>query len=212
MWIVVALVTVLALVIGGVVALVVRGGDEEDDPPASSRADADPSDEPTETDSEPTGEPTDPAEPSESAEPTDVPVGDTLPLGESATVGDWVVSIDAVEQDATQQIADTNAFNEPATGQYVLVDLTATYQGAGKSDAWLNVQPKFVEPNGAENPAYECIAVVPEPAFNTPSLRRGESTSYQVCFDVPAENIEGGRIVIVDLADFGGEGVAWAVE
>jgi hypothetical protein len=189
MWIVVALVTVLALVIGGVVALVVRGGDEEDDPPASSRTDADPSD-----------------------EPTDVPVGDTLPLGESATVGDWVVSIDAVEQDATQQIADTNAFNEPATGQYVLVDLTATYQGAGKSDAWLNVQPKLVEPNGAENPAYECIAVVPEPAFNTPSLRRGESTSYQVCFDVPAENIEGGRIVIVDLADFGGEGVAWAVE
>ena len=62
------------------------------------------------------------------------------------------------------------------------------------------------------NPPTPCIAVVPEPAFNTPSLRKGESTSYQVCFDVPAKNIEGGRIVIVDLADFGGEGVAWAVE
>jgi hypothetical protein len=76
----------------------------------------------------------------------------------------------------------------------------------------VNVQPSFVEPDGTEHSYYECIAVVPEPGFNTPSLRRGDSASYQVCFDVPADSIAGGRIVVIDVMNFGDAGAAWAVQ
>lgn len=213
LWIVVALVAVLVLALAAAVALTVLGRDGDDDTPASSRTDVDPTPEPTEDLGEPTEDPTD--EPAETdsvpAEPTPEPTEPTLPLGESAPVGDWVVSVDAVEQDANQLIEDTNDFNVPPIGQYVVAELTVTYQGAGRSDAWLDVQPSFVEPDGTEHPHYECSAVVPEPAFNTPSLRRGDSASYQVCYDVPVDSISGGRIDIVDLANIGDEGVAWAV-
>jgi len=229
LWIVVGLVTVLILALGGAVAVAVLGGDEDDDSPTSSRTDEDPANDPTdrasdEATEDPTDEPTDRAsnhateDPTDEAtdeateDPTDLPADGALPLGESASVGDWVVSVDAVEQDADQLIEDANEFNEPPTGQYVVAELTATYQGAGRSDAWVNVQPSFVEPDGTEHSYYECIAVVPEPGFNTPSLRRGDSASYQVCFDVPADSIAGGRIVVIDVMNFGDAGAAWAVQ
>jgi hypothetical protein len=33
-----------------------------------------------------------------------------------------------------------------------------------------------------------------------------------VCFDVPADSIAGGRIVVIDVMNFGDAGAAWAVQ
>jgi hypothetical protein len=219
LWLVVALVVVLVLAVGGALALTVFNGDD-DTPAASSSEDStdEPSDDPTASEetadvpTEPTEEPTDEPTEEPTEEPDEPASGDDLPLGESAEVGDYVVSVDGVQQDADEVIAQTNQFNDKPQDRYVLVDLSVEYGGGKGGDAWLDLQPSFVDGTGTEHPAYECSAVVPKPGFEVPTLKKGQSGSYQVCFDVPVDAIAGGTIRVGDTYDFDAPGVTWALE
>src|SRR3712207_55943 len=48
---------------------------------------------------------------------------ETVPLGVPAQVGDYEVTVDAVELNADATVAAANDFNEPPAGQYVMAQL-----------------------------------------------------------------------------------------
>jgi hypothetical protein len=51
-------------------------------------------------------------------------VEETVPLGVSSQIGDYQVTVDAVELNANATVAGANQFNEPPAGQYVIAQLT----------------------------------------------------------------------------------------
>jgi hypothetical protein len=62
-------------------------------------------------------------------EETPAPAADVVPLGVPAQVGDYQVTVDAVQLDGNAAVAAANDFNEAPTGQYVIAQLTVTYTG-----------------------------------------------------------------------------------
>jgi hypothetical protein len=205
-WIVVALVVVLVLALGGLVGVLVLSGDDDETPVADN------TEETSERTDSATTEPTDSA----TTEPTEHPSSDTpeglLAVGESATIGRFVLTVDEVVQDGDDIIADAMAGNPPAAGQYVVVDLTVLYEGRGKAEPFVDLQSNFVEADGTEHAYYECAATTAEPGYLAPSLRAGDSASYQICYDVPPAAVTDGHLAFFDLADYGSSTVDWALE
>lgn len=135
-----------------------------------------------------------------------------LALGTPARVGDYSVAVTAVTQDATQVVAEANPYNEAAQGRYVLVDLTATYDGqAPEATPWIDLTVGFQGTDARNYATTSCTAVLPNPAFDQPGLRAGGTASYQVCFDVPAEAIAGGLVSVERFANFQDDQVAWSL-
>ncbi|GAA3711759.1 hypothetical protein GCM10022377_26480 [Zhihengliuella alba] len=134
------------------------------------------------------------------------------PLGATAAVGDYQVTVDAVNPDAGEAIAAVNEFNEPATGQYVLAELTVTYEGAEEGTPWLDLSIELAGSDARIYSTTTCTAVLEKNSVEQPNLARGGSTSYQVCFDVPAEAVHGAALRVGAALDFNGESVAWNVQ
>lgn len=146
-------------------------------------------------------------------EPEPEPESGDKALGETATIGDWTVAVTEVDTDATAEVLSFNEFNEqPSNGIYVLVSVDATYEGDAEGDAWLDLELGLQGADARQYASYDCSAVV-EPSFTEePTVTNGGSVSGKVCFDVPAEALEGDWTVFVeDLFSFTGDGKAhWA--
>jgi hypothetical protein len=76
-----------------------------------------------------------PADPGEDEDVASTP--EIVPLGVPAQVGDYEVTVDAVELNGNATVAGANEFNDPPTGQYVITQLTVTYLGTEEgTPAW----------------------------------------------------------------------------
>lgn len=135
-----------------------------------------------------------------------------LTLGESAEVGEYTVTVTAVNLDAGDVLAEANQFNEPATNQYVLADVSVVYTGAEEGDAWLDLSHVFMGTDARQYDASACDAVTPAPVMEAPTLNSGGAADYQVCFDVPAEAMDGGRIFVEESFSWDESRAYWAVQ
>lgn len=135
-----------------------------------------------------------------------------LALGESAEVGEYTVTVTAVNLDAGDVLAEANQFNEPATNQYVLADVSVVYTGAEEGDAWLDLSHVFMGTDARQYDASACGAVTPAPVVEAPTLNNGGAADYQVCFDVPADAMDGGRIFVEESFSWDESRAYWAVQ
>lgn len=122
-------------------------------------------------------------------------------LGESAVVGDYTVTVTAVNPNANDVIAAESEFNEAPAHQYMLVDLTVVYEGDVQGNPWIDLPVSFVGNDGATYDATSCFADLPVDGWDVDALDPGVSGSYQVCMDVPAEAVAGGSVGVGSLYD-----------
>lgn len=148
------------------------------------------------------------------AEEADAPAAAdaVLPLGQTGELGEYTVTVDSVTQDANDVIAGENSFNDPPTGQYVLVDLTVTYNGADEGDPWLDLSTNFVGTDARKYDTTSCMAVVPNEASSVPTLLAGGTASYQVCMDLPPAAIAGGQVEVSESFSFDDTALVWAIQ
>lgn len=132
-----------------------------------------------------------------------------LAIGTVAPVADYSVTVTGVVQNANDVIAAANEFNEAPVGQFVLVELTTTYNGDTEGNPWIDLSPSFMGTDARDYSTTSCSAVLPNDGFTQPTLRTGGTTNYQVCFDLPAEAISGGHVSVEGLLDFTGEPAVW---
>src|SRR3954471_7986239 len=66
------------------------------------------------------------------------PAAAVLPLGQPGQLNEYTVTVDRVTPNGNGLVAAANQFNDPPTGQYVLVGLTVTYNGADEGDPGLD--------------------------------------------------------------------------
>jgi hypothetical protein len=192
---------VLGAALGGVAVAVAQGGSSDNasprPAPATVTVTAPPSGEST---SAPGAPETATAEPSTSSG------GAALPLKTLAAVGqDYRVSVRDIDLDANDVIASANPFNEPPKGRYVLATIRAKYVGGGEGDPWIDLTVKYVGTDHRQYDESSCDAVVPRESYDQPTLQRGGTANYQVCFDIPPQAIEGGEIFVEDSLSFSNE-------
>lgn len=122
-------------------------------------------------------------------------------LGESAVVGDYTVTVTAVNPNANDLIAAESEFNEAPTYQYMLVDLTVVYEGDLQGNPWIELPVAFVGNDAVTYDSTSCFADLPIDGWDIDALDPGVSGSYQVCMDVPAEAVAGGSVGVGSLYD-----------
>lgn len=138
--------------------------------------------------------------------------GQTEALGETARVGEYNVTVTGVDTNATQEVLAVNPLNDDPAGQYVLVDLTVEYVGNEEGDPWLDLETKFV---GTDAKQYDSATgvVVALRDYDVPTLEKGGTAQYQVCMDVPADAVSGGKVLVEPTFSMqGNDGVYWAVQ
>jgi hypothetical protein len=143
--------------------------------------------------------------PSQLAETTPegtAPAGEVVPLGVPAQVGDYQVTVSAVELDATATVAAANDFNEPATGQYVITELTVTYTGTEEGMPGFDLTAVLHGSDARQYSDTECSAVLPDDAMDAPTLNPGGSDTFQFCMDVPPTALTGGQLSVEPTMSF----------
>ncbi|MCZ2804884.1 DUF4190 domain-containing protein [Modestobacter sp. VKM Ac-2983] len=135
-----------------------------------------------------------------------------LPVGQSGELSEYTVTVDSVTPNGNDVVANENQFNEAPTGQYVLVGLTVTYNGADEGDPWLDLTTEFVGTDARKYDTSSCFAVIPNEATEVPTLLSAGTASYQVCMDVPPTAIEGGQVEVSESFSFEDDSLVWAIQ
>ena len=122
---------------------------------------------------------------------------DPKALGTGGDVAGFCATVTAVVPDDTASLQAGNQFNEPPTnGQYMRVDIAATYTGAGSAKASLEIYLTLVGGDGKRYDDFDCDATFDDKltfAGETPS---GETTRGAFCLDVPARAVQGGVLTL----------------
>jgi hypothetical protein len=134
-----------------------------------------------------------------------------LGLGETAEVGDYTVAVTAVNLDGDDVVAGADEFNEPATNQYVVVDLSVVYNGDAEGTPYVDLLTTLDASDARQYDETSCSAVLPRDGIGAPTLTTGGSTEYQVCMDVPPAATEGATVFVEPTFSVDGERAYWAV-
>lgn len=140
------------------------------------------------------------------------PAADVVPLGVPAQVGDYQVSVDAVQLDGNAAVAAANEFNEAPTGQYVIAQLTVTYTGAEEGTPGWDLSAVFHGTDARQYSDADCMAALADDAMEAPTLNPGGSDTFQFCMDVPPSAIPGGQLSVEPTMSFEDERVYYAVQ
>ncbi len=120
------------------------------------------------------------------------------PIGTAITQGDWTVTINSVNLDATAEITADNMFNDaPDAGMvYILVNVTATYNGTDAEGAspWSTVN--YVTVDGVTIDGTEKFISPPDAFDITTVLYEGASTTGNVALQVPADTAGEGVLAV----------------
>lgn len=127
--------------------------------------------------------------PEEEAEPA-APAGTRdAPLAFDSVIenDDWTFSFTAFTPDGNETVAAANQFNEaPGDGQvYVIVDASATYQGADEGNSMM-VAVDYVTADGTVISSWDSMAAGVDPSFGQASLYAGAADEGKLVFLVPA--------------------------
>ena len=111
-------------------------------------------------------------------------------------MGYWKVKVVSVTLDADEIVASQNEFNRPpqAEDQYVLVKVEATRTGGEPAAFWADVYCTFAGSGGS---TFETtLADVPDSIKETAKASKDASVSGTIVFEVAADQVPGGVLVM----------------
>lgn len=151
-------------------------------------------------------------EPAQESAPEEGTRKNPYPIGSAVTDGDWTVTINSVTLNANDAITAENMFNDaPADGtQYLMVNLTATYNGAEADGMMPMLTLEYVTADGNTINSYDAMIVPPEQFDSLSTLYEGASTTGNLAFAVPAATAGDGVLAL--RADMVGDKVFVAVQ
>jgi hypothetical protein len=150
-----------------------------------------------------------PSDPAENGQPD---AAAALPLGQSGELSEYTVTVDSVTTNGNAIVEGANQFNSPPTGQYVLVDVTVTFNGSDDGDPWLDLTTEFVGSDARKYDASSCSAVTPNAVSDVPTLLSGGTASFQLCMDVPPTAVDGGQVKVSESFSFDDVSATWAIQ
>ncbi|MGO1538641.1 MAG: hypothetical protein ACTHW3_04635 [Leucobacter sp.] len=134
-------------------------------------------------------------------EPTEAEVGtrdNPYPLGTTIEQGDWAVTINSVDLNATDALMASDLYNEsPGDGNvYMMTNLTATYNGDNPDGEtpWVTVDYVTVEGNTING--LDQILIAPDEFDIMSTLYDGASTTGNQALEIPADTAADGVLAV----------------
>lgn len=140
------------------------------------------------------------------------------PAGSTVKLGEYTVSLGATATNANDAIAAENQFNEaPVAGrQFVMVPVTATYNGSESGLPWLDLSVNFVgsagNTYGGSGSTDDYCGVIPVALSDQGEIYGGATSAGNVCVSVPSAEIEGGTWVVEESLSFDDSKVFFALK
>lgn len=108
--------------------------------------------------------------------------------GTTLTSGDWQITLNSFESDATQKVLAANSFNQPpaAGKQYALATFTVKYTGEG-SKSTFDLSFAYITAAGNVIRTYDNDAVTPDPELDG-EVYTGGSLTGNVDFEIPKDD------------------------
>lgn len=136
-----------------------------------------------------------------------------LALGSTIREGDWEVTLNSVDLDATDAVVAENPVNDqPEEGNgYVMANVTVTYVGddaAGATPSGVRVEYVTSEGNSFDSTAN--MLIVPDYFNRSETLYEGASTTGNFGMEVPIDGVESGNMLL--SPSMFGDGVFFEVE
>ena len=121
-----------------------------------------------------------------------------LPVGSSVESKEWSYKINSVELNGTDAVLAANTFNDaPSDGQqYMLINVTATYNGNDPEGATPFGSVAYVSADGNTFASHDTLAVAPDAFDQMTTLYEGASTTGNIAIAVPSEGIENGVLAV----------------
>lgn len=130
-------------------------------------------------------------------------------LGEEVQVGDWVVVVTDVNEDATDVILAEDETNEPPVEgrQFVMVTIDATYNGTATGTAWVDLSLGI---DGADGTTYEggvddFCGIQPNSLFDLEEQSPGETVTGTHCAALPEDQVAGSQLGLENFLAMDGE-------
>lgn len=141
-------------------------------------------------------------------------IGNPIELKSPGIVGEWRVSVDSVDFDATATILAQNQFNDPPDSgySYVLVTLEATYEGSETGDPWFDIRGKVL---GAARIAHEGFesycGVIPNDFTAVGDVQAGTTVVANMCWSVPTDDTDSLILILEDYQTYDGGRLFYAL-
>ncbi|WP_246360775.1 hypothetical protein [Haloechinothrix aidingensis] len=132
---------------------------------------------------------------------------DPLELGTTIEMGEWSLAVTEVDPDAAEDIIAENEFNEPPVDgrQFVMFQVTATYNGEESGTAWVDFGWAVVGSSGntfGGASMDDHCGVIPNPLNETGETYPDGEVSGNVCVSAPSDQLDGGSIRVEDSFSF----------
>lgn len=117
-----------------------------------------------------------------------------LDVGESGRVDDYDVTVTSIVPDATAKILAADEYNDPPeNGQYATVELEVIYRGDDEATPAMDLS---VVLSGSDKVQYEESHCDNSADSDYSTIESGGKLTLNVCFDAPAEAIDGGLVFV----------------
>lgn len=117
-------------------------------------------------------------------------------IGETVELGDWRITVTAVEEDADATIAKANQFNEKPDHRYTMFTYEAAYAGDART-AHVGADLTWSFTTGEAEVVETDDQVTPGDNQNWPSeVRTGGTARQQIVFDVEPATLDGGVLSV----------------
>jgi hypothetical protein len=121
------------------------------------------------------------------------------PIGTKIKHGDWEFTLNSVNLDATEEIANENQFNDPpADGNvYIVTNVTSTYLGDDEDGMTAFPVIEFVAKDGNSYGDTESMAVAPDQLDIAKTLYNGGSVTGNIVLEVPTDSLDDGVLAVI---------------
>lgn len=141
-------------------------------------------------------------------------LGNPIELNSPGMIGDWRVSVVAVDVDAADLVRAENQFNDaPDPGStYVLVTVEAEYEGSDSGDPWFDIRAKLL---GLSRVAYEGFeaycGVIPDDFTAVGETEAGKTIRGNLCWEVAESDLASLVLILEDNQSFDGGRLFYAL-
>jgi hypothetical protein len=140
---------------------------------------------------------------------------DPAAMGVTGQTGPYLITVTGTNPDATDQILEMDSFNEgPADGyRFVLINVSVTYIGDGVGDPGVELSYDGVGQSGTEySTAADSCGIVTNDEFSTGDLFTGAVVTYNVCWQVAADDADSLLLQVASYGDGSGETVWFSLQ
>lgn len=120
------------------------------------------------------------------------------PIGTTISDGDWDLTVNSVDLDATEAVTADNMFNDaPEEGEvYALINITMTYNGDDPDGEMPMQIVEYVTADGNTIDSYSKMVVAPDSFDTMTTLYNGASATGNIAFPIPAATAADGTFAI----------------